>query len=438
MLSSEDSQDAKRPLFTRKAISLQQISSKRKLRIKQISKLKSKPNSSEEQFKKEKKRFLSKSKLKSNSWISENVEKIKQDNNSLISKPMPEEYLKNPLYVELWKLGYGEVSINSLMRCGEPAGYLVKEIGGKKELYPITYRCNNRTCPSCSPVRARRIKKVYTPYLNSFKRTPSEQFRFISISPKNYDSLKEGFEKITANFHKWLRRDYVKEKIIWGIWVVEVKQNWKGKPQYDKNKNFLYYHDKFSWNIHIHLLYYGKRLDNVIRGRCLDCGQNNLGYDNLRECYYCKNSKCNSTNVKVKYKDSRIVREWKDSSKEENIHFYISPLERYRYDNIEKGLNYLLKYVSIDKSDFYDNKSLAEYICFIHNKRLINKFGKLGKFEVFPLNSFKKRIYFNRDGERIRYFYNRELVETLLKKINPPPPPTPPEPELDIEHVKIV
>ena len=390
-------------LFIHKAISLKNDSKEnaRKLREKAKRKRLSNPSSPEEQLIKEKSKFLSKSKLKSNSWIHNNLTELKKDNKSLI---MPERFANVSLYAELWKLGHKDSSIDSLMRCGVPYRHIIKQVGDERLVYPVKHKCNNRTCLSCAVVRKNRLKKKYLPYLKSFKRTAEFDFHFLNISPKNYNSLEEGYSEINRTFHKFIRRKYFKTRFKWGIWVIEFKENWAGKPQYDRGTgNFLYYHDKRSWNIHIHLLYYGKKLDNVIRGKCLECGQNALSYDESKGGYYCKNSKCNSTKVVVKHKDSKLVREWKASSNNQDVYIFVSPDIKDKDKNLKKNLNYLLKYVSIDKSDLFNDKSRAEFIHFIHNKRLLNKFGSLKEIEHKPIEEVKKKHFTTKEGLKINY-----------------------------------
>ena len=210
-------QNAERSLFIYKAISSHFKKEKRRI-----------IDSPEKQLKAERRRFKSRTERKSNSWITPcpEVEKV------------PARY-EEPLFKELYLIGYPESSLDSLMNCGKEAGYIIRECCEKK-LVPIKYRCNNRTCPDCSQIRKKRIKTQYLPYLKSLKIDNSNNFYFVTNSPKNYEDLKEGLEDIKKNFRKWLRRDYVHERVKWGIWVIEVKQTWPGKPQYDQNNKFLY------------------------------------------------------------------------------------------------------------------------------------------------------------------------------------------------------
>ncbi|OQA67824.1 MAG: hypothetical protein BWY36_00613 [Candidatus Diapherotrites archaeon ADurb.Bin253] len=145
-------------LFIYKAISLQNGSKEnaRKLREKAKRKSLSNPSSPEEQLIKEKNKFLTKSKSKSNSWIYNNLTELKKDNKSLI---MPERFANNPLYSELWKLGHKDSSIDSLMRCGVPYRHIIKQVGDERLVYPVKHKCNNRTCPFCADIRKRRLKK---------------------------------------------------------------------------------------------------------------------------------------------------------------------------------------------------------------------------------------------------------------------------------------
>ncbi len=62
-----------------------------------------------------------------------------------------------------------------------------------------------------------------------------------------------------------------------------------------------------------------------------------------------------------------------------------------------------MKYVSIDKSDLFNDKSRAEFIHFIHNKRLLNKFGSLKEIEHKPIEEVKKKHFTTKEGLKINY-----------------------------------
>ena len=69
--------------------------------------------------------------------------------------------------------------------------------------------------------------------------------------------FEEGQKEIKIYFKKFLRRQYVKDRVKGGFFNIEATN------KYDN-----------GFNVHMHILYYGARLDNQIRGKCFDCGQN--------------------------------------------------------------------------------------------------------------------------------------------------------------------
>lgn len=333
-------------------------------------------------------------------------------------------FIENPLVKELVDLGYSSTSINSMLRCGEESRMCLRECGCGKFVEYVHYRCNLRTCKKCSKVRAGKIKDKLLPFLYSQKLDKLNQLYFLTLSPENYDNLEFGLEDIKKNFNKWKRHKYLEKRIKAGIYVVEVVQTWEGKPQYDKGGNFLYYHSKEGWNIHLHILLYGRRLDNKIRGHCLDCGQNQMSFDKEAHKFYCSNHKCKSRNVI--YKQPKLNYMWQESTGS-SAHFHIQ-----KVSSVKKALNYVLKYVTANKGEFKDEKGLARYIKAIHKKRLISPFGEFTKVKIpIPpkINICKKC------GFEIKSTFDELEIWNFLYKshMNCPLPDPPPI----IEYIKI-
>ncbi len=274
---------------------------------------------------------------------------------------------KYPLVKEILKLDSSEKSIksiNSMLKCGELTGYGKLECCGDKLFIPLRYECNLRTCPTGADKRKKRIRKQYLPILEKFSANPRDynSLRFLTISPDNYEDtfegLKRGFKEIRRNFSKFIRNKYISDRVLSGLCVIEMK---------NKNKDG----ECKGWNIHLHILYYGQKLDNRIRGHCNNCGQNYMKYSKVEGKYYCGSSKCHSFDVEVKNKDSKIVQIWnRVSGRDVNIR--IEPL----YSR-EHYLNYLLKYISANKDDFRDVASMAQYIVVTRGQKLITKFGDI-------------------------------------------------------------
>jgi hypothetical protein len=294
----------------------------------------------------------------------------------------------------LQELGYPEKSLISMNKCGEESGnYIIRncpECG--VELINLRHRCNLRTCPVCAKKRMRRIRRRYLPALKKFPQTREKFFYFLTISPKNYDDFENGRDKIKKSFSKFIRLDYFKKRVDGGIWVMETK-----------NTN--------DWNIHLHVIVYGRWLDNRIRGECFDCGQNLMKFDYINKKYFCANKNCNSTDVIVK-KDSKLVSLWKKCSGED-VNIHIS-----KQGSCEFTLNYMLKYISVNKDDFSSSKNVAIYINSTRKRKLINSFGVF-----FKLKFSKERYICAKCGCYIDWIFDYEVVELMKKSLEPPPPP---------------
>jgi len=334
-------------------------------------------------------------------------------------------FKENPLIKELVILGYSTTSINSMLRCGQESRMCLRKCGCGKWVEFVYYRCNLRTCETCSKIRASKIRNKWLPFLYSQELNRTHQLYFLTISPKNYEDLEYGLKEIKDNFNKWKRHKYLTQRIKAGLYVIEVIQTWKGKPQYDKQGNFLYFHKRDGWNIHLHMLLYGGRLDNKIRGYCLDCGQNQMSFDKKENKFYCSNHKCQSKNVIIKGQP-KLNAMWEESTGS-RAHFYIK-----KVNSVKKALNYVLKYVVADKGEFKDEKGLARYIKTIHRKRLISPFGK---FIGVKIPTPPQIHVCEKCGFEIEYIFDELEIWNFvykphMKELPPDPPPV-------IEYVKI-
>ena len=333
-------------------------------------------------------------------------------------------FKEKPLVKELVDLGYPPTSINSMLRCGQESRVCLRDCCCGKSVKWVYYRCNLRTCKECSKIRASKIKNKLIPFLYSQKRDRMNQLYFLTLSPKNYEDLEFGLKDIKKNFNKWKRHKYLVNRIRAGIYILEVVQTWKGKPQYDKKGNFLYYHEKEGWNIHLHMLLYGRRLDNKIRGNCLDCGQNQMSFDKHSGKFYCSNHKCQSRNVT--YRQPKLNRMWEESTGS-RAHFHIQKI-----NSVKKALNYVLSYVTMDKSSFKNDKGIALYMKTTHKKRLISPFGEFTKVKIPtpPRDHICKKC-----GFEVKYIFDQEEIWNFLYKPYMKSPP--PDPPTIVEYVKI-
>jgi len=320
----------------------------------------------------------------------------------------------------LRELGYPENSIISMNKCQENTSVSIyghDEVKDELSINTIRHWCDLRTCPYCAKKHQRKFRRKYIGFLKSLPKTRMSSLYFLTISPKNYKNLEEGLTDIRKNFNKFLRLKYIKERIDGCIYVIETTQAWKGKEVCDKKTGkFLYTAKEDSWHVHIHAIVYGRKIDNIIRGSCNDCNQNSFYKNYLDGKYYCKNSKCNSNNVKVKV-DSKIVSLWKQSAKGQDVNMHIT-----KQKNPSHTLNYMLKYISSDKKDFKNEKSLAKYIVAIRGKRLTSTTGIFynANFEEYKtkLNKSKDYTYFTNSFElaSLRRKHERRPKESRADK----------------------
>jgi hypothetical protein len=290
-------------------------------------------------------------------------------------------------------LNFPQKSINSILRCGLPTSQYLKVCDCGVKLVTSKHKCNSRLCLSCSVRRKSSLKHKFLPVLSNLATSNMYSFYFLTISPENYSDLKQGLKEIRINFNKFLRLKYIKDRVIAGLYVIESK----------KSGDF--------WNVHLHVIVYGRRLDNQIRGLCLDCKQNLIKYDYNSKFYYCSNKFCHSKNV-VFYSDSKVVDCWKKSSKQ-NVNIHITNKYFDKYNNkwfFTKNspkfcINYMLKYVSASKENFKTPEDMAVYMVCSQKTRLISTFGLLYSFK-FP----KVKYVCSCCGKNIDFIADRQVV----------------------------
>ena len=262
----------------------------------------------------------------------------------------------------LQELGYPEKSLKSLERCGINSGFkIIAHCGCETKIISLNYHCNLRTCKDCSKIRKRRIRNKYLPFLERLHQNRKEFLYFLTISPKNYNNLKEGLKHIKKSFSKFLRHKYLEERIKAGLYVVETKGT------------------EGNWNIHIHAIIYGRYIDNKVRSD----------------------------------KNSKIVSLFRQSSgREVNIHVQ-------KQSSTKFTLNYMCKYISANKDDFKTDLDMAKYIFFTRKMRLINTFGK----EFYNIKIKKTCQICNKCHQPIEYIIDFEVVSYLEEAMNKPKPP---------------
>jgi hypothetical protein len=334
-------------------------------------------------------------------------------------------FISEALTLHLLELKHPENSITSMLKCGMPYMDVLGSCTNSEcslhgdHLVSVKHKCNLRTCPECSKRRKGRLAQKYVPFFNQLKSDRLFSRYFLTISPENYDSLEEGLNHIQKSLSKFLRRDYIKQRIKAGIYVIECKEHWAGKKQFDKNGNYLYTHNKHGWNIHLHMIIYSRRLNNRVYGTCEACNQHLLKWDSYKRRFYCANKKCNSINVHSA-KDSHLQREWEDCSKR-SAHIHITK----QWTSLG-SVNYMTKYIGANKDDFQNVKSMAKYINVTYRRRLISAFGgfysKKKRLEVFGFDFSEIKTKCPKCYSEMKFSYDYEVMLMIQQEANRPPP----------------
>jgi len=311
-------------------------------------------------------------------------------------------FKEQPLVSALVSEGFPLKSLISLMKCGENTGAGVNitcRCSSKNK--KIKFGCSNRCCPRCAEIRKRKINRKIMPLLRNLIPNHTTTLRFFTIAPKNYKSLSYGHEHIRKSIAKFWRRKYVNSRVFGGLYVLETKEK-----------------DDGTWNIHAHIIYYGRTLDNKLYGHCKACKRTNwLKYDNDSQKFYCSTRTCNSVNVVWNGKHSRLTKELFSSFKRDvRGHIKTISLSRNHYQHAEHTLNYCLKYISINKDDFQSPRSMARYMVVTQNRRLLGRFGSFFSHKSVP-DKPKCRTC----KEYLVITYSRDY--SLLEELFPAPPP---------------
>ncbi len=301
----------------------------------------------------------------------------------------------------LHRLNYPEKALYNFEHCGEPKNiYILGSCGCGTYPIQLKINCDNKFCPICSKKRNLRLKKRLLPYLKFFQNNSSYKWHFLTISPESYKSYEEGKKDIRMSWKRFLKRSYVKERIEGGFMSVEVT-----------NKNGL-------WHFHIHAIIYSRRLGNTLRGYCPHCHQNYIKYNKDTKNYYCANKNCNQIYEGI-VKESQTAFEFSQSS---NRDCFID-ISQARSPKVV--LNYMLKYLTMDKDSFSNIEDYAHHIANSYKDRQINSFGKF--------YDFKKQISKNHllqeiprrckcCGEIMKFQFDWEVSEILANMKNKPPP----------------
>ena len=299
----------------------------------------------------------------------------------------------------LRKLGYPEKALHLIEKCGsESDNYIMATCGCGTRPINLKNACNKSFCPNCSEKRKKRLRRRLLPFLKYYKNTSTYKWRFLTISPENYSDYKEGKIHLRKSWNKFIRRDYITERIYGGFYVMEVTNKGKG------------------WNLHIHSIIYSKYLDNTYRGHCNHCGQNYLRWNKDKEKFYCANRKCMKLYEGV-IRLSRIQQEFEASSARSCM---IDVSQARSHSSI---INYLLKYISTKKDSFTKIEDFAFHIANSINDRQINAFGKFYDFKkIMASFSFMSSRYKCPVCKEVVKFSFDFIVNLILRGEYDPPP----------------
>jgi hypothetical protein len=304
-----------------------------------------------------------------------------------------------PLVPYLLALNHKPQAIQSWLKCGQKTGEMMAQCSCKLEDNPkalqkinLYHHCSNHACPECAKIRKRRAFATFKPIIPNPDR--NKLLAFLTLSPPNYSTLKKGMNDIRRLFRAFKRNTYINQRLEGGIAVIEAKTGLDG-----------------LWNVHLHIIYYGRWLDNKIRGFCMSCHQNYIKKDDSG--YYCGNHKCNSRNVQYR-EDSRLNQELSKLTKTP-IHTYIN-----RILTKDKALNYVLKYITQSDQTESNESRKAEYIHYTYRRRMLNTFGTL--FNLGRSKTKRGPKMCKICGCQICYF--TEKIATFKWNLGENPPPT--------------
>ena len=176
-------------------------------------------------------------------------------------------------------------------------------------VHEVTFHCKLRVCPDCGWSRKVELTKAYADALRSLGR-----LRFVTLTIKNVDDLKDGIDKVRACFSRLRHRKYYKVRIKGGLYGIESPVGADGR-----------------WHVHLHCIYAGDWIDQ----------------SKLADDWECITG------------DSRVV--------------FIQSVKHCR-----SAVGYILKYVNKHDSIVHagDDK-VGEYVSVLYKVRLLQPFGAL-------------------------------------------------------------
>lgn len=298
-------------------------------------------------------------------------------------------------------MGYNEKAIKHYEECGKDTHiYILGSCRCRSWDANLRKNCDLSFCSDCSKRRKRRWRNRLLPYLIEYPNNSMYQWRFLTLSPLSFKTYEEGQKVIRKSWNKFIRRNYIDERIKGCFYVIEVNEDGNG------------------WHFHIHAIVYSRYLDSAYRGHCEHCGQNYMRYNKVTKKFYCANRKCNQL-----YEgpiQNRLKEEFEKSSG-----LVCQQIEITRASSPNKVLNYMLKYITEVQTSFSSIDTYCYHISKTYKFRQIT-----GIREFHNYKSKNKKVICKPRCSRCRCIIHYQIdweVSHILNeasfnpKIEPPP-----------------
>lgn len=250
----------------------------------------------------------------------------------------------------------GVYNINQLMRfrnCGKL--YIGLKCSGCGRPVVVPLCCKLRVCPECSRKIASQLFRRYLPILKSLMK--SGVLSLLTLTIRNVFNMKIGIDKLKKCISEFLKKNYVRKRIVGGLYAIEVKE------------------DEYGWyNIHVHFLivhkWFGKATPSEIRHlRIPSRLQGIVSKDNLTSnSHLCINGKKVATGQVI------LSIFWEQISGD-----YVVDIRRIR--SPKGGLRYVLKYV-LKPPSFSRVESYVEFLKAFEHKPRVVPIGEMRGVEI--------------------------------------------------------
>jgi len=260
---------------------------------------------------------------------------------------------------------------------------------GKPLAIPST--CKLRVCPSCSKKIASKLFRKYLPLFKGLIRCGL--LSLLTLTIRNIYNMEIGIIKLKKCIHEFLKKRYVRKRIIGGIYAIEVKE------------------DENGWfNIHVHFLivhkYFGRPSKSEIRHLKIPSRLQDISKDDL-----INNSYIYINGDKVAVGQLVLSAFWEQISGDPVI-----DIRRVR--SPKAGLRYVLKYV-LKPPRFSTVEAYVEFLrAFKHKPRVVPLGGCRGSV-IEEKYKLKCDYCGSSSFVFVRLLYGEEIEEFLLQESPP-------------------